>query len=532
MAEIPESDMGIIVEAYMEKIFYYCLKKVGSTAEAEDLSSDIMLNIIDAISRNGYPDKLSAYIWKIARNRYSVWAQNKRVMRNTVLNDDISAFELTDKKDFFNELLYEENISLMRRELAFTLSDYRSILIAHYIDNRSIKDIAEALKIPQSTVKTKLYRCRKNLKEGMEVAREFGKRSYNPEEITFVASGEQPSGLPWSAVHRKAPKNILLEASNNPLTVEELSMELGIAMPYMEEEVNLLHEATLLKKIGNKYITNFFIADKECQLNMYNALRVNSQKRSSLIDKISEDMLAVLRKLNTVRNDMTDDEIKWFAVLRISDYFISMLNGVDVYFPGILRENGERWGFTGYEKAALPENCISGHNGTCTDGITTFWHYNISDYGMWMRAGRMEGNEVSLLGDIIRNRRNIKMLSSSEKIIWNRIDGRFAHTDLTGNVIPDILVFEGQALDTFKQKISNHCLYDETVEEYKKAHRLITDILNQNNNKVLQKQSRYYATAQMYDVRMMTVRDEVKAGRLKLPQDPNKSTIAMYLEVK
>ena len=37
-------------------------------------------------------------------------------------------------------------------------------------------------------------------------------------------------------------------------------------VPYMEEEVSLLEESELLRKIdGDKYITSFFIAPKECR---------------------------------------------------------------------------------------------------------------------------------------------------------------------------------------------------------------------------------------------------------------------------
>ena len=94
----------------------------------------------------------------------------------------------------------------------------------------------------------------------------FGTRSFQPETVGFISSGNQPSGLPFSAVDRKLPVNILCEANNNASTLEELSMELGIAMPYMEEEVELLVKGELLRKLDNgKYITNFFISPKECQ---------------------------------------------------------------------------------------------------------------------------------------------------------------------------------------------------------------------------------------------------------------------------
>ena len=38
------------VESYMEKVFYFCLKKTGNNIEAEDLTQDIALQIITAAS--------------------------------------------------------------------------------------------------------------------------------------------------------------------------------------------------------------------------------------------------------------------------------------------------------------------------------------------------------------------------------------------------------------------------------------------------------------------------------------------------
>ena len=249
-------------ENYMEKLFYFCLKKTGGTDEAEELTQEISLNIFSALNKGSVPTNFSAWVWKIARNRYSMWATKKHIRNESVTGSDIEDYEIEDKKtSILDEMIHKEQLSLLRRELAFIKSDYRNILVAYYIENRPIREIAQSLSLSETTVKQRLHRARSILKEGMDMTREFGKRSYNPENITFAASGSQPSGLPWKAVQRSIPQNILLQASNNPSTVEELSIELGIALPYMEEEVELLYKATLLEKQGNRYITNFFILD-------------------------------------------------------------------------------------------------------------------------------------------------------------------------------------------------------------------------------------------------------------------------------
>lgn len=69
-------------ENYMEKLFYFCLKKTGRSVEAEDLTQDIALQIITALNKGTLPTSFSAWIWQIARNRYSVWAKEKMIETN------------------------------------------------------------------------------------------------------------------------------------------------------------------------------------------------------------------------------------------------------------------------------------------------------------------------------------------------------------------------------------------------------------------------------------------------------------------
>ena len=58
-------------EQYMEKLFYYCLKKTGDTTEAEDLTSEIMLAVISSLDKGMIPQSFHAWVWRIASNIYS-----------------------------------------------------------------------------------------------------------------------------------------------------------------------------------------------------------------------------------------------------------------------------------------------------------------------------------------------------------------------------------------------------------------------------------------------------------------------------
>ena len=118
-------------ENYMEKLFYFCLKKTGSHTEAEDLTQDIALQILTALNKGTIPTSFSAWIWQIVRNRYSVWAKEKHNRNESVTGFDIGDYEIEDESEnILDEMIHTEQMALLRRELAFIKSIYRDIVVA------------------------------------------------------------------------------------------------------------------------------------------------------------------------------------------------------------------------------------------------------------------------------------------------------------------------------------------------------------------------------------------------------------------
>ena len=263
------------VEKYMEKLFYFCLRKTDSRAEAEDLTQDIALNIITALEKGTVPTAFSAWVWRIAHNRYSAWADDKHRRAASVTGSDVYDCEIIDDNpDTLDEMIHNEQMALLRRELAFIKSIYRDIVVAYYIDDRSIRDIAASMSLSESAVEQRLFRARKILKEGMDMAREFGKMSYRPENLRFQINGLPGSnGEPSCYLSKALDKNILLAAYRTPSTAEELAIEIGVALPYMEEELDSLVSATLLIKRNNRYETNFYIFSASAQEKIYSRYR-------------------------------------------------------------------------------------------------------------------------------------------------------------------------------------------------------------------------------------------------------------------
>lgn len=339
-------------DEYLEKIFYFCLKKTGQENDAADLAGTINLEVTKALLQGVVPDRFEAWVWTIARNQWSRWAGN--TFYKNPQQVDIMDYEekLPSEDNVSDAVIQSVELEKLRRELAFIRKDYRQILVAHYFEEMSVSAISDQYHIPLGTVKTKLQTSRKLLKEGMDMAREFGQRSFNPETIGFSSSGRQPTGLPWSAVSRLIPVNILCEANNNPSTIEELSMELGIAVPYMEEEVKLLEEAELLKKVEKeKYLTNFFIAPKECLNEIYELCSQYAEKSYDKIWEIAQKILDFVTEKGSLHGiTATEDAVAYFAfeTERCLEHEIVS----DEVFERFHRKDGGTWGFMGREKGA------------------------------------------------------------------------------------------------------------------------------------------------------------------------------------
>ena len=335
------------INNYMGKIFYYCLKKTSDKNEAEELTQDITLNVISSLNKGNTPKKFSAWVWQITRNIYSKWAKDKSNNSKNINSIDINNIEVIDENDdVINNIIHEEQLSKLRRELAFIKSDYNNIIVAYYLENKSVKDIANSLSLSVDVIHQRLHRARETLKEGMNMERTFGKRSYNPENISFINNGSLgKNGQPWSILSHLMYKNIFLESYKNPSTAEQLALELGISLPYMKEELEFLVNEELLKKVNDKYETNFDIVSKEEQLNMHLACE---KVKEPLTEKICELIDLLFKDNDNVITDYVGYEnAKWTLLMRVFDdlYYTCFPVNSEIQ----KRPDGGQWEVVGYE---------------------------------------------------------------------------------------------------------------------------------------------------------------------------------------
>ena len=371
---------------FLGPVFYFCLRKTGSDQDAEELSSRIGEEVLIALHRGAQPVNFPAWVWQIARNQFSRFARATYYAPGAgALDIDECEFLLSDETDIEAELILKDDLSRLRRELAFIRSDYRRILVAHYFEEKSVSVIARELDIPLGTVKTRLQNSRKVLREGMNMAREFGKRSYNPEEITFVnncnAFGE--NGQPWTILNHLMYKNIFLECYDNPSTAQQLSLELGIALPYMESELEFLVKETFLTKNDGYYETAFPILSREAQRRIHDRhtadAGVLAEKLTALIDRLASECDAA--GVDLCGKYVPYEAAKWTLLMRAYDnlYWDAAHEILPPKKPYTRRPNGGEWDIVGYQTIDWSEPDFVGQHGNgCGTSAKNFSQYKFN----------------------------------------------------------------------------------------------------------------------------------------------------------
>lgn len=232
----------------------YCRVRTASSFEAEDLAQDIIVEIYKSVDNLRNEEAFYRFMWAVAGNVYKQWCKNKAKNKICPLSEDLLAEESIEEE--------KGDIFLLRRELTLLAKKYRRAVILYYIENKSCSEIAQILSISESMVKYLLFKSRQLLKEGMVMERNYGEQSYNPKSLSllFWGKGENPYGR---LCESKISQNILFACYNDKLTPTQISLEIGVALPYMEDKLKELYDYGLLKKDGNRYYTNLFIFTKD-----------------------------------------------------------------------------------------------------------------------------------------------------------------------------------------------------------------------------------------------------------------------------
>ena len=254
---------------FLDKIYHFSYHRCNTSFEAEDLCSDIIIAVISAIHKQERIENFYAFVWTVARRVYADYCEKRNEERQvfSIENSDLMlASKENEIDEFIEKAAEQEQISRIFKEIAFLSKAYREVMVMFYIDELKVKDIATRLNINETTVKQRLFSARNSVRKEVETMSE---RTYvlKPIKLAISGIGNLGGNDPSSKTERMFSQNLIYLCKDKPKSAKELSEELCVPMPYIEEELEIQCHGEngkygMLRKLENgKYAVNIHLVD-------------------------------------------------------------------------------------------------------------------------------------------------------------------------------------------------------------------------------------------------------------------------------
>lgn len=296
------------IEENLKTIFAYSLSRVSHKEDAEDLTNDIVLAILQSADKIRNANAFYGYVWGIAANTWRKFMRKRSRISFDEIKDDVS-----DEFDFTETLSVQEDVFRLRREIAMLSREYRECTVAYYYDGLSCAEVSEKLGISLEMVKYYLFKTRKILKEGICMEREFGEKSFKPSPFEFVTIFDGKFNREYhSLFSRKLPGQILLSAYYTPMSTRELAIELGVASVYLEDELATLEKYGLISQTSSgKYRTKIIIFTDDFTKEFHAKAKAIAVPALAEILSGIKEKLTQIRNLNRICEKLSDDRLLW-----------------------------------------------------------------------------------------------------------------------------------------------------------------------------------------------------------------------------
>ena len=154
--------MQVLFARHHVRVYRFVLRLVRNEATAEDLISEVFLDIWRQAGKFEGRSAVSTWMLSIARFK-ALSVLRKRPEEEL---DEETAEQIEDQTDDPETTLAKKDKGAVLRECLSALSaEHREIIDLVYYHEKSVEEAAEIVGIPEATVKTRMFYARKKLSE-------------------------------------------------------------------------------------------------------------------------------------------------------------------------------------------------------------------------------------------------------------------------------------------------------------------------------------------------------------------------------
>jgi RNA polymerase sigma-70 factor, ECF subfamily len=158
--------MHALFARHRTHVYRWLLRFVSNETLAEDLLSEVFLDVWRQAGRFQCRSSVSTWLMSIARHK-ALSARRRRT--HSELDDKIETTVADPANDPEVALQEKDRDERLRRALTRLSREHREVIDLVYYHEKSVDEVAHILDVPPATVKTRMFYARKKLAELVEL---------------------------------------------------------------------------------------------------------------------------------------------------------------------------------------------------------------------------------------------------------------------------------------------------------------------------------------------------------------------------
>ena len=155
----------VLVERYQKLVYTLALRMLNVPADAEDAAQEAFLSAWKALPRFRMDAKFSTWLYRLTVNAATDVLRRRRKEPDS-LDDAERPVQAADSTDTPEEAAQRtERRAMVRRAIGALSETHRQILLLREVTGLSYEEISAALELSPGTVRSRLARARKELRE-------------------------------------------------------------------------------------------------------------------------------------------------------------------------------------------------------------------------------------------------------------------------------------------------------------------------------------------------------------------------------
>lgn len=161
------------INTYGKEIYSFCRHLTGNVQEADDLYQDTFLKAVELCEKIACTENPKSFLLSVAvriwKNRRRKYAWRSRIAPTEALTEDWEKQCNVGTEASLEEMyVINEEAELVKKAVDNLPEKWKVCVLLFYMEELSITEVSAVLKIPEGTVKSRLYHARKCLEQELK----------------------------------------------------------------------------------------------------------------------------------------------------------------------------------------------------------------------------------------------------------------------------------------------------------------------------------------------------------------------------